>query len=486
MKKVDMLRSGNLVAARPDSDSVSLGELHQILRDGLHYNLRTRNTLLAIRNGAPRFRSDIRYLCKLQDDSVVFMAGLLSRAASCLRDRGIATCYHDQRPNFMPAPDMSRLQHDLLVERPEHRICLAKIFSSDMGVIASATGYGKSTVIFQVVRAYPTIPIIVATYRRDVCDTLYQRARDHVSPPDLGRVGGGHNRPARVTISTIDSILRANPEQCRLLLYDEVHEAGSESRSKLLASIRLARRFGFSASPKGRSDNSDMVIEALFGPVLYEYSYQATQKAGYVASITVRMLPVHGSEIPYDDDIAVYRYGIWRNALRNRMIASAARQYLSSGAQTLVMVDKVEHALFLKRDHLQEWPIVCGAVDVEQQKAFRRIGLLHSDHWLPSSTERSRMREQFESGKMRYAIATGVWSQGVDFRQLECLVRCDAGSGLIRDTQLPGRLSRGESGVLIDFMDLFDDRFKRKSASRLSTYRSHGWTIEESPCPSTM
>jgi len=43
--------------------------------------------------------------------------------------------------------------------------------------------------------------------------------------------------------------------------------------------------------------------------------------------------------------------------------------------------------------------------------------------------------------------------------------------------QIPGRLSRGEAGLLIDFLDLFDPRAARRSERRVRDYRAKGWTV---------
>jgi len=82
---------------------------------------------------------------------------------------------------------------------------------------------------------------------------------------------------------------------------------------------------------------------------------------------------------------------------------------------------------------------------------------------------------------LRKVIATSVWNRGVNFKNLEVLIRADAGSSVIDDTQIPGRLSRttddGEKicGILIDYMDQFDPTFKLKASKRKTTYKRKGW-----------
>jgi len=270
----------------------------------------------------------------------------------------------------------------------------------------------------------------------------------------------------------------AGVDKCRLYLYDEVHEAAAEERMRKIASIRLSRMFGFSASPKGRTDGADLAIEAMFGPVIYRLSYQAAEQAGHVATIVVHIYRIPGQRIPYDDDTAQFRYGIWRNEIRNHKIASVAASFAVQGKQVLIMVDKVEHALTIKR-YLPDWPLVHANVNPEQLRSYRLLGLLpNGEKDLCRSDQRDSYRQRFENGRMRYAISTGVWSQGVDFRHLDVLVRADGGAAPIRNTQIPGRLSRGSDGLLIDFDDAFDDRFQKRSKARIRSYAGKGWAIQ--------
>ncbi len=482
MSEVLLRRSGNLIEASPQA-GITGASLYELFRSTFKYSRRVRNDWRTARASGNKFRSEHRLLCHFSEGPqgaiTYFAAGLLYRARILLERYQIGCTYQDLRKLVIPPPRIDLLEMDKMQSRDDQLKALAHIFGHDMGVIEAPTAYGKTFLICQICRAYPTIPLIICTYRKDVVDSIVDRLRSeaHVAPNELGVVRGGMKSPARVTVATIDSLEHAHPEKCRLFLYDEVHEAAADKRAKKIARIRDSRLFGFSASPKGRSDGADLAIEALFGPVIYRLPYQDAEAAGNVATITVDVMRVPGSEIPYDDDTAQFRYGIWRNPIRNRIIASIAAEHAANNRQVLIMVDKVEHGLFIRNAWLPEWPIVHGPVQHEQISAFQNLGILPNKSWLCTPDKRERYRQEFEAGKMRFAIATGVWSQGVDFRHLDVLVRCDARSSSIPNTQIPGRLSRGKTGLLVDFQDSFDDRFKRRSSSRIRDYRAKGWSI---------
>jgi len=452
------------------------------LRSELYYDLKIQNDYRTRRATGKRFRWERQLLCRLIEDGhnthSVFSAGLTARTIDLLERHHVDWSMDDLRPKVLPPPKLDAMELSKI--RDDQMPALSAIFANDGGVIDGPTGVGKTFLMCQVCRAYPKSRIIICTYRSDVANSIYKRLSEHVPVGALGRVGGGHKRPSRVTVATIDSLLHAKPETCRLFMYDEVHEAAAPTRAIKISKVRMARMFGFSASPEGRSDGADMVIEALFGPTIFKSTYQEAEKAGVVATIKVQALQIDGPSIPYDGDIDQFRYGIWRNDHRNSALAKEATRHLADNKQVLIVVDKVEHALQIRSKFLPAWPIVHGPVAPEQVKTFSKLGMLpQGPTWLCQPEQRDVYRDRFERGTMRCAIATGVWSQGVDFCHLDVLLRADGTSAAIGSTQIPGRLSRGSHGLLIDCNDKFDERFLRRSERRFRIYTSKGWEITD-------
>lgn len=478
MQKVSITKQNNIAEIKPIT-GISGQELSKIVDRHLSYNRKERTSWQERMHTGKRFSTTTVALYKFQSetDSIFIPRGLIQRTIDTLKSKAIEHDFIDLTPVNLPDPQLQKMQLNLMGNRPDQMECLAKVFTSDGGVIEGPTGLGKTFMICQIVRAYPTARILICSYRKDVLKSIHERLKEHVNKHELGFVGGSKKDLRRVTAVTADSLLHAKPEECDLFLYDEVHEAASERRSKYISAIKNAKRFGFSASPQGRSDGADLVIEALFGPVIFKQSYQNANAQGVVATIDVKCINVSGQNIPFDEEVEQYRYGIWRNSLRNNLIALAAKRGLETNRQTLIIVDKLEHALALK-NILVDWPLVHGPTSEEQIRYFTSINILPNKSWLCSPDQRDYMRTQFEHGKMRFAIATGVWSQGVDMRHLDLLIRGDARSAAIPSTQIPGRLSRGKHGTLVDFNDRFDERFLRRSKARLALYASKGWNIQ--------
>ena len=120
-------------------------------------------------------------------------------------------------------------------------------------------------------------------------------------------------------------------------------------------------------------------------------------------------------------------------------------------------------------------------MNADSVQRFQSDGLLDGDP--PSKKDVEALQEDFSTGKERRAIATSIWSTGVDFPELAVIIRADGGASKIKDVQMPGRvarLSKGKDrGILIDFSDSFDAWTLRRARSRRTNYESKGWTVTD-------
>jgi superfamily II DNA or RNA helicase len=196
----------------------------------------------------------------------------------------------------------------------------------------------------------------------------------------------------------------------------------------------------------------------------------------------VQMYRVVTGHIPETrSEVVRKRWGYWRNKDRNKAIAAVARS-IPAEEQTLIMVDTLEHAIYL-HSLLPEYTVVhYGNVSRERNLA----GVNSTDYRLKPS-EVKAIREKFEAGTLKKVIATMTWKEGVDFVNLSVLIRCDGSPSPIGSAQIPGRLSRIAEGkdkaVLIDFLDEFDPWALRRSKLRVTLYRKQKWNITQRTLP---
>lgn len=361
--------------------------------------------------------------------------------------------------------------------------CLATISVSDGGIIVAPTGFGKSFLFAAVCLMYQNARIHVITRRRDVMKRLMRHLSKYI--PDVGQVGGGQRTWGRVTVITADSLHLVDHTpgvSADIVLYDEVHEAAAPSYSVELSKYQHCKMFGFTATPEGRFDGAHYRLEGLFGPKIFEMAYQEAVHHGLVLPVQVDWIDVRMPVNPceFKKETAKERAGIWRNPVRNKLIADKANSF-DDDDQVLILVRTLEHAVYLKQE-LPNFKLCYDKMDSDQYEALVKKGMLDKLDEPPMTPHiRDKMSKDFEAGTLKKVIATDVWSTGVDFPQLSVLIRADARASEIMDIQAPGRVVRRhdasgkDHGLVVDCMDYFDDAFLRRSQERKKTYIRQGW-----------
>jgi superfamily II DNA or RNA helicase len=408
--------------------------------------------------------------------------GLLSRIINTLNSYNIPHSFEDLRPLQLESPKFEFIGKP----RPGQDEILAKIACTDRGQIVAPTGDGKSWVICQVCRMYPNTRILVVVAGRFEAKNIRDRLVGIFPSDEVGQVGGGRRElNRRVTVCIRNSLMAASGATMKpkIILYDEVHTAGGPQTGYLLGflSAEGPKMFGFTATANMRSDNADLTVEMLFGPLIHESTYEESIRHGNVAPIYVVMKSVPtGPVLHQKTTTAKNRHGLWRNDVRNQQIAADAREEAKDGAQLLIKVTTVEHGLELLQ-YLPEFVFIYSSMSKELRLRYEDRGIIKRGEHPISKHQQERIQTLFEEGKLRQVIAT-CWNQGVDFKQLGVLIRGDGTASDIQNMQVPGRLSRTfegkEHGKLIDYMDDWDATLNRRAKERVRAYRKRGWPVE--------
>ena len=418
---------------------------------------------------------------RFKDTAIEYMrapAGLYSRITRAMQARNIPYTFEDCAPVELGEPQWQLMDEP----RPAQDVIIAKIASSMHGQIEAPTGDGKSWLIVQVCKVYPKARVIIVVPGIGEAKNLLDRLLSVFPRPLIGQLGGGRReQDRRITVCVRNSLMKTDPAKCDILMYDECHTAGSDWTSKALARYVNCKMFGFSASTGMRTDKADMMVEALFGPVIHVRTYQESQDQGNVVPINVviRAVPA-GPKITSSNSVVINRHGVWRNDIRNALIAEDARKYAADGTQVLVAVSTVEHGLELLKLLGDEFAFVYSQMELSLRKRYERAGVIKPGDHPITTHERERLQTAFTKGELRRAIAT-CWNQGVDFKQLGVLIRADATGADIKSVQLPGRLSRTSDGkdvgTLVDYSDDWCESLHNRSLQRIRTYKKRGWSI---------
>ena len=425
-------------------------------------------------------------LYRVEHGKIVVLSGYLARLAGRLKKLECQATLVDNtptraRPNcYTPQWDNLRGRIEF---RPRQEECLSTIARVPCGVIKAVTGFGKTTLIGAAALLFPEAKIHVVTKSVDVAERIVRSLKRLL--PKVGKVGDGWKQWERVTVITAGSLAHSDGD-ADFLFCDEVHQLATLNFSTALAArYRNSRNFGLSATPYARMDNAHAVLEPLFGPMIFELTYQHAVDLGLVVPVRVSWLPLrlrHNPAERFNNRVARKRYGIWTNRERNAIIATAVQSYPETH-QILILVETIEHAVNLGA-LLPDFELVYGIMTTRDCNEYKKKNLLPADYRPLSDFKKYDMRAKFESGELKRVIATDVWSTGVDFEQLNVLVRADDRDSDIVDVQGPGRVSRiytapdgtqKEFGEVLDCMDTFDSTFYRKSLGRRNSYKLLGW-----------
>lgn len=425
-------------------------------------------------------------LFRVENGHVVLLSGYMARMINRLRKLGCNLTLVDTTPIRDRPRCYTPVWENLAGKiqfRPRQEECLQLIARVPCGVIKAVTGFGKTTLIGAASQLFPDARIDVITKSVDVAERIVRSLRRFL--PRVGMIGDGYKQRERVTVITAGSLQHADGD-ADFMFADEVHQLATINFSTALAArYRNSRNFGLSATPYARMDNAHAVLEPLFGPMIFDLPYQQAVELGLVVPVRVKWLPIRLSHNPaerFKHRVARKRNGIWTNHARNSMIATAVREY-PENCQILILVETIEHAVHLG-SLLPEFTLMYAQMAPYDCAAYKRAKLLPADYKPLSDVQKHDMRSQFETGALRRVIATDVWSTGVDFEQLNVLVRADDRDSDIVDVQGPGRVSRTytapdgtvkEFGEVLDCMDTFDPTFYRKSAGRRDSYKLLGW-----------
>ena len=430
---------------------------------------------------APRYVGTQVDLFAIEGDWMYFPCGLLARCLTTLARAGYQPEYSDLRVGKLPSPDVSKLSG----LRPGQQEVLDGIVKADFGIVDALTGFGKGVVVEKVIELYPKQKHAVITKSKSVCNQLYTKLK--LKFPKAGIWNSDKHLDGNPLVCTAGSLGHLELDKFDVVQLDEVHELLTPSFLEYYPAFGGCKLISYSASPDQRLDNSSLAMEAYFGNKICKVEYQEGVKLGLVVPIEVWQVdwgcyPVDVIRT-FKSDVKRARLGYWGNYARNNALARVIyeeipKRLTEPDPQILILVDKIEHALQLKKI-LPDFSVVYGGMDEDTAKHFISINLLEGAPITKKQVE--ALRTQFSAGTAKRVIATGIWSTGVDFPQLSVIVRADGGASPIKDTQMPGRVCRisagKDRGILVDFADTFDLWTARRSKSRFTNYEEKKWDV---------
>jgi superfamily II DNA or RNA helicase len=287
------------------------------------------------------------------------------------------------------------------------------------GIISMPTGSGKSMVI-RMIAGQLGLKTLVVTPNVGIKTQLQDTLR------------GLEN----VTVLNIDSPELKKVKGYDCIIIDEAHHSAASTYQKLnkTAWKDIYYRFFITATPFRNNDDETLLFEAIAGGVIYELSYLAAIKAGYIVPVEAYYIDIPKQKYPADRTWAqVYSDLVVNNEVRNGVIAYALAKLHDNNEKTLALVKEVKHGDILS--YLSGFSFVRGYLDESRD-------FIH----------------QFNSGEISTLIGTtGMIGEGIDTKPCEYVLICGLGKAKSQFMQQVGRAVRQYPGKTSAKIVIFRD-----------------------------
>jgi len=397
-----------------------------------------------------------------------FATGLLSRVRAIFDEAGITYSIRDSREKF-------KKQYDLEYS-PEFQLrsyqldAINAALKKKRGIIKAATGAGKTAISAGIIKELGLKGVIFMAMSGDLViqarDELQRFILDQGKNIEIGIVGAGFCDIKNVNVCTAQTIIAAfdkkyvkiddeeddkdriteeiiaKKEQirqmvrdCRCMIFDEVQHASCDTVKEIMTYASNAfYRFGQSASP-WRDDGADLFIDSQFGREIVDISASFLIRKKYLVKPYITFITVKTERATYSTYPSIYKNHIVLNTKRNKIISDISERHCSRGETVLILVKQITHGKELEG-------MIDGSVFISGKVSVKK---------------RKEILDGLRENKIKIAIATSIFDEGIDVRRLSCLVMAGSGKSSTRALQRVGRVIRKFDGkkcaYIYDFMD---------------------------------
>lgn len=331
-------------------------------------------------------------------------------------------------------------------------------------VIVSATGSGKSLILYLIIRflqqthnkcllIVPNVSLVKQMYN-DFIDYGYD------SEKHCHMIFSGQEKESDkfLYISTFQSLHNIKNvdyfKKFSIVLNDETHRATAKSITNIMEKcVNAQYRIGTTGSLDNELVNT-LIITGLFGPVFYATKTSDLIKKNQLSNFIIKCIVLkHTGEnckaLKRSDFQSELKYLITHKK-RNHFISKLVSTLKNN---TLILFNYIEHGKVL-------YNIINSIID-----SNRKVFLIYGDI---DASIREEMRKEIESNSDAIVIASyGVYSTGINIKNLHNVIFASPSKSRIRNLQSIGRILRlHESKDIATLYDISDDL-------RIGSYVNH-------------
>jgi len=404
-----------------------------------------------------------------------FPTGLLPYILEGLKQFSIPYDFEDLRPSYKRGELIST--QDLTIRDYQEDAVKAAI-EHKRGIIWARPRSGKTIIEILLVARLSIFPVLSICQSIDIAKQTRDKFAEFLPGVKVGIIGDGECDIQDVTIATIQSLSAAYDiqekipkkqqertptqqkkldiqqlvETAKFVWVDECHHATSNTHKYILQNKCYAAEYilGCSGTPF-REDNTNLLMEGLLGPIIYEINYSRLIDDGYLVKPTIHLIKIPKTlTIAKNEPFAsLYRQAITESVFRNGIIANIASDLKKRNKSCMILVNKIKHGKELER-------LIPGS-KFSQAKSKDRASLWH----------------QLRVKQLKVLITT-LGDEGVDIPSLDATIIAAGGESAIKVFQRLRCMTPFEDkkhAIVVDFLDPYK-YLRRHSKKRERLYRS--------------
>lgn len=276
-------------------------------------------------------------------------------------------------------------------------------------------------------------------------------------------------------VQTLSAIRKSEPEifqslseKIEVFIVDEAHQVGAKNYFQtMMAFSNTPYRFGMSGTPKGRSDNADLLLTALTGDVVALGDETELMKSGWIATPKVIMVKIPAPHSNRYDWTMIYEEAIVNNLIRNNYIRDIAVDLMNRGKMVLILCNYIKHGMILK-------DLINNSIE-----NLPPVEFIHGS--TPQSI-RDEEINKFKRASKIGLIMSDIGSTGLDIPDCDAMINTAGGKSFIKVIQRAGRAMRPKKdgqAIIVDFMDYDTDygMLTKHSKQRFKAYKNKGFDI---------
>lgn len=314
--------------------------------------------------------------------------------------------------------------------RPIQLEAIKAVHENQCGVIALATGIGKTIFLAGLLSTYENPSLLFLCRTNDLAHQSYEVFKKFGFNPC--KIGDGNKAiTSNVVIATAQSFKSLNlielSQSFSCICVDEAHKGmspGSEYE-KILSHILAPIRIALTATVPEKKPNA-LLLEGLIGKTIINADTSYGVLEGHLAKPTVEFLVV--PELKKLKDFKsyrdIYRYGIVENVARHNVICSAVEKEIKENRSVLIFCVEIEH--------IQQLSDIMNKKGISHEVVFGNV----------SSEERLRIKNEMNEKKNLVTISSVIWAEGLDIASLDCIVNAAGGKSSEVVIQKAGRALR--------------------------------------------